>query len=266
MTSMDGSLVLSREQVRLVDRLAVERYGMSGLVLMENAGRGVAEVLLEYDASLGDSSANLAGPPRDPGPEGVALRLLGECAGERAFVLVLCGKGNNAGDGFVVARHLEIRGVGAKVVLLFAAEELRGDARVNFEVLRHTDVQIVELENEAKTQAELESWLNGHSSGAAWIVDAMLGTGARGTPRPPIDAAIRWMNAQAARRLAVDVPSGLDCDTGAAAEATVRANVTCTFVAMKPGFFKDEAREFLGEARVVHIGVPPRLVREAAGV
>jgi NAD(P)H-hydrate epimerase len=74
------------------------------------------------------------------------------------------------------------------------------------------------------------------------------------------------MNAQPGRRLAVDVPSGLDCDTGVAASATVRADLTCTFVAMKLGFLRPEARKFLGEVRVVDIGVPPRLVREAAGV
>jgi NAD(P)H-hydrate epimerase len=263
---MDGSLVLSREQVRRVDQLAVERYGMSSLVLMENAGRGVAEVLLEYDASLGNSSASPAGPPRGPGPEGVALRLLRDGAAGRGFVVVLCGKGNNAGDGFVIARHLEIREVTVKVVLLFPAMELRGDARVNLEILRHSDVEVVESNGEAKTQAEVTRFLDEHAGGAAWIVDAMLGTGATGEPRFPLDAAIRWMNAQPGRRLAVDVPSGLDCDTGVAASATVRADLTCTFVAMKLGILRPEARKFLGEVRVVDIGVPPRLVREAAGV
>jgi NAD(P)H-hydrate epimerase len=74
------------------------------------------------------------------------------------------------------------------------------------------------------------------------------------------------VNACPCRCLAVDIPSGLDCDTGAAASATVRADLTCTFVTTKPGFLKPEARAYLGEVRVVSIGVPPRLVREAAGV
>jgi NAD(P)H-hydrate epimerase len=93
----------------------------------------------------------------------------------------------------------------------------------------------------------------------------MLGTGATGEPRPPLDDAIRWMNEQPARRLAVDLPSGLDCDTGVAASATVKADVTCTFVAVKSGFLRPEARAFLGKVHVVDIGVPPRLVPEAMG-
>jgi NAD(P)H-hydrate epimerase len=266
MRRMGTPLVLSREQARRLDQLAIERYGISGLVLMENAGRGAAEALRAYERSLSASSENLAGSPYGPGPEGVALRLVGGGGAERGFVVVLCGKGNNAGDGFVMARHLEILGVEVKVELLFPTEELRGDARVNFEILRRTDVGIVEMKSEAKTQAEMTRLLDVHGRGAAWVVYAMWGTGARGEPRFPLDAAICWMNAQPSRRLAVDVPSGLDCDTGVPAAATVRADLTCTFVAAKPGFFRPQAREFLGEVRVVEIGVPPRLVREAAGV
>src|SRR5690606_2594800 len=96
--------VLTREQVRRVDALAIERDGMSGLVLMENAGRGAVEALLAFDPSL------LTGSPP---------------------VAILCGKGNNAGDGFVIARHLEIRGVACRVLLLAPAEQLTGDARTN---------------------------------------------------------------------------------------------------------------------------------------
>ncbi|RIK74504.1 MAG: NAD(P)H-hydrate epimerase, partial [Planctomycetota bacterium] len=176
-------------------------------------------------------------------------------------VAILCGKGNNAGDGFVLARHLEIRGVRCKVCLLAAPTELTGDARVNYEILRHTDVPIVEAPAE-----RVEEALREHAWDTAWLVDAMLGTGASGEPREPLATAIQWMNRHPARRLAIDLPSGLDCDTGAPASATVRADLTCTFVALKPGFLQPKARPFLGEIRVVSIGVPPRLVREAAAV
>ena len=223
-------LVLTREQARLVDAIAVERYGMSSLVLMENAGRGAAEALLAVDP--------------------VAAR-----------VAILCGKGNNAGDGFVLARHLEIRGVAATAVLLFSPEELSPDARCNFEILRRAGSPIVELSG-AKPQAEL---LDRHAGGAAWLVDALLGTGAVGEPREPVRSAIEWMNAQPARRLALDVPSGLDCDMGQPAATTVRADATCTFAAAKLGFLEPAAQPFLGEVRVIDIGVPPRLVRELAG-
>ena len=230
--------VLTRDQVRRVDALAIERYGMSGLVLMENAGRGAVDALLAFDPSL-----------------------LGESSGTNAQVVILCGKGNNAGDGFVIARHLEICGVATSVLLLASPCELTGDALANYAILQHTDVPIVDV-----STGPLEPQLAQHAAGAAWLVDALLGTAAAGEPREPIATAIRWMNAQPARRLAVDLPSGLDCDTGEPSAATVRADLTTTFVAAKPGFLTPQAKPYVGELRVIDIGVPPRLVREAAGV
>ena len=111
-------------------------------------------------------------------------------------------------------------------------------------------------------EIESPNELDSHGRGADWIVDAMLGTGARGEPRPPIDAAIDWMNAQPARKLAVDVPSGLDCDTGEPAVHTIRADHTCTFAAMKIGFTQPAAKPFTGTVHVCDIGVPPRLIEE----
>ena len=232
--------VLTREQVRRVDALAIERYGMTGLVLMENAGRGAVDALLEFDPALHGIDRSIDAVPQ---------------------VVILCGKGNNAGDGFVIARHLEIRGVAATVLLLAPPSELAGDALANHAILQHTDVPIVDL-----SHGPLESQLAQQAAGARWLVDAILGTGATGEPREPFATAILWMNAQPARRLAVDVPSGLDCDTGRAAAATVRADLTTTFVAAKPGFLVPQAKPYVGELRVIDIGVPLRLVREAAGV
>ena len=91
---------------------------------------------------------------------------------------------------------------------------------------------------------------------ADWIVDAMLGTGAVGEPREPYRTAIEWLNQHPAQKLAVDLPSGLDCDTGEPSIATVRADVTCTFHAPKVGFLQPMAQEFLGELHVVSIGIP----------
>jgi NAD(P)H-hydrate epimerase len=261
---MASELILSREQVRRVDRLAIERYGMSGLVLMENAGRGAVDVLVGREPGVvgEDPAVRFTSPPAplhqgERSGMGAASSHQGERS--RGSVVVICGKGNNAGDGFVIARHLEIRGVAVKAVLLFPVSELRGDALANYQILTHSDVQIVDVSAGPAVQL-----LDQHAVGAAWLIDAMLGTGAKGEPRPPLDGAIQWMNEQPARRLAVDLPSGLDCDTGVAASATVKADVTCTFVAMKPGFRRPEAQAFLGEVHVVDIGVPPRLVREAA--
>ncbi len=217
------STALTRAQSRQVDRLAMEKLGVSGLVLMENAGRGVADVL------------------RRTGVDGP--------------VVVCCGKGNNAGDGFVIARHLELRGFQPRVLLWADPDELTGDAAANFRILEKTDVPI-ERFAAAHDPARLAEQL----AGAAWIVDALLGTGARGEPRPPLNAVIEQLNAADAPILAVDLPSGLDCDTGKPAAHTIRATVTCAFFAAKSGFFAPGAEAYTGEVRVLDIGVPPKLV------
>jgi len=222
---MTTPLTLTREQSRRIDEIAISQYGFTGLVLMENAGRGACDVLLEFD----------------PRPRQVAI---------------LCGKGNNAGDGFVLARHLHICGIDAKVLLLAPPQDLQGDALANYTVLKHTEVEIVDLSQSDSLLEELVA----HAAGASWLVDALLGTGATGAPREPYDEAIHWMNAQDTKRLALDVPSGLDCDSGVAADPTVRAGLTCTFATAKVGFDQAGAAEYLGEVRVVSIGVPAELV------
>ncbi len=219
---------VNRSQSRELDRRATEEYGIPGLVLMENAGRGVADVL---------EGLGIQGP-----------------------VVVCCGKGNNAGDGFVLARHLDLRGYAVRVLVWAEPAEPAGDAGINFEILRKTGVpiQFFRPEHEAdRLQRDL--------AGAAWIVDALLGTGARGEPRAPLDAVIDQLNAAAAPKLAVDLPSGLDCDTGQAARHTIRAAHTCTFVAPKIGFFAPGAAEYVGRVHVLDIGAPRRLVDEILG-
>lgn len=216
---------LTRAAVRDIDRRAIEEYGMTGLVLMENAGRGCVDVLMR----LG-------------------------CIGP---VAVVCGKGNNAGDGFVIARHLDLRNVPVKVLLLFPASELRGDAAANYSIIERARLPIVDLSERATRQALQQELEN-----CPWIVDALLGTGASGPPREPLAAAIRAMNAARGKRLAVDLPSGLDCDTGEPAEPTIRADHTCTFVAPKVGFSQPAAAPYLGMLHVLDIGAPRQLIGE----
>ena len=235
-------VALTREQSRALDRLAVEKYGIASLVLMENAGRGCVDVL---------ERLGIDGP-----------------------AVILCGKGNNAGDGFVIARHLEIRGHASRVLLFGPADELRGDAAANFAILQKTNIPIIELAAQRAGASEragaspppadlLVDQLTHHAHAAAWLIDALLGTGAVGEPRPPFDTAIDWINARDAKTqaLAVDVPSGLDCDTGQPATHTVRADHTCTFAAMKTGFTQPAAKKFTGTVHVCDIGIPPRLAR-----
>ena len=128
----------------------------------------------------------------------------------------------------------------------------------NYEILTHCDVPLIELAE----VTELSGALDAQAADAAWLVDAMLGTGAQGEPRGVFPQAIQWMNGQQTKRLALDVPSGLDCDTGEPAKSTVRGDHTCTFVSTKIGFAKSTAREYVGEVHVVSIGIPPGLVEE----
>jgi len=217
---------LSRQQIRDVDRRAMEDYGMSGLVLMENAGRGCADVLLHL--------------------------------GVRGPVTIACGKGNNAGDGFVVARHLDMRRIPLSVLLFADPAELSGDALANFKIASRSDITMRPCW-QAQESLHIPQDVD-------WVIDALLGTGASGPPRPPLDRAIRLLNAAGGKKLAIDLPSGLDCDSGSAAEPTFRADHTCTFVAPKIGFSNPAAAKYLGQVHVVEIGVPRKLLQEVVGI
>lgn len=217
---------LTRQQVRDVDRRAIDEFGMSGLVLMENAGRGVADALC-------------ARKPNGP-------------------VVICCGRGNNGGDGYVIARHLDLRRIPVRVVLLTEPKALTGDAAANFAILQKCDVPI-EILPALDSPERLETF-QAALADADWIVDALLGTGATGEPRPPLDAAIDLINAAGKPVLAVDLPSGLDCDTGQPARHTTRAALTCTFVAEKIGFAAPGAAAFTGPVVVLDIGAPRCLI------
>lgn len=217
-------LVLTRKQVREVDQRAIDDYGLLGLVLMENAGGNAAHLLREL---------GIHGP-----------------------VVVCCGKGNNAGDGFVIARHLENSGFDVRVLLSTPATSFTGDAATNFSILRRAGTPIV------AAPADISTAWRDELAQADWIVDALLGTGAQGNVREPFTSAIAAINAANRQVLAVDLPSGLDSDTGAVLGSCVRAHHTATFVARKPGFDVSGAAEFTGEVHVLDIGVPRSLLRE----
>jgi NAD(P)H-hydrate epimerase len=254
---------LNRQLVREVDRRAVAEYGMSGLVLMENAGRGTADVLCSLVGRVEKGDRHFAAAPQ---LHETGLVAQSQSPFSTGYVAVCCGKGNNGGDGFVLARHLDLRRVPVRVLLLANPAELTGDAAANFRILAKCDVPIVvccwpsaesgpmPVFDKARFEVEL--------AGAAWIVDALLGTGATGNPRAPYDTAIRQINAAGKSVLAIDLPSGLDCDTGQAFDPTIRAAHTCTFVAAKPGFFAVGAEQYTGQLHTVDIGAPRRLIDE----
>lgn len=204
---------LTREECRAVDRIAVERLGVPGIVLMENAARHASDI----------AAGMLSG----------------------GGVVALCGGGNNGGDGLAVARLLRVRGVDARIALAVPPARLSGDALTNYRIARALGLRI----DDASTGAlSLE--------GAGLIVDALLGTGLSAAPRPPLDRLIAAVNGSGLPVLALDVPSGLDCDRGDAPGACVRAARTVTFHAPKAGYAAPSARPFLGELTVVDIGIP----------
>lgn len=214
---------LSRQQVRAIDQRAIHELGIPGTVLMENAGRGCVNALL--------------------------------AAGCRGPVVVSCGKGNNGGDGFVIARQLDEAGIAVRVLLFADPAGLRGDALANYEIATRCRLPIERIHDHV-TASELDAQFHD----ADWLVDALLGTGATGNPKQPYALAIERGNLASARRLAIDLPSGLDCDTGEPGSPTFRADLTCTFVAAKQGFANPAARPFLGRVEVVPIGVPRFLI------
>lgn len=233
---MMAELILNREQSRRVDALAVKKYGMTGLVLMENAGRNAAAFI---------ATLRSAGRLRSSGP-----------------IAICCFKGNNGGDGFVAARHLDCRQIPVKVLLCCDPATLTGDAAADYEIIRRAGLPIEVFAEPAETfDGERFSAALG---GAPIVVDALLGTGAQGEPRPPLDRIIDAINAVDAVRVAIDLPSGLDCDTGVPAPHTIRADHTLTFVARKPGFLQHSAQAHLGAVHVLDIGVPRKLLADLA--
>jgi NAD(P)H-hydrate epimerase len=218
--------VMSRDEVRRVDAWAIQEIGVPGVVLMENAGRRCAEL---------------------------AIRILAGAADPK--VCVFCGGGNNGGDGYVIARHLLNAGVPTRVVLCGDPAKVQGDARINLDVLERLGhrVECVDPGCEGAVAS-----IRGFGGDASLIVDALFGTGLRGQLRPEYRAVVEAINALGRPILAVDIPSGLDCDTGRPLGAAIRAAYTVTFVAVKKGFLASpEAESYVGELHVASIGVEP---------
>ncbi len=204
-------------RMREIDRWAIEDRGVPSLDLMERAGAGLARATTEL-APDGD-------------------------------VVVVCGKGNNGGDGLVAARLLREQGRDVTVICAVETEQLRGDARTNLERLPGSPPLLLQ-DAGVLTQA-------------AVIVDAVLGTGFSGEASGEALSAIEAIEAAGSLVVAADVPSGVEASTGVVAGPAVHADVTATFHAAKPGLWINPGKEYAGEVRVVDIGVPPRPPVEA---
>lgn len=223
------NITLTREQVRRVDELAIHRYGIAGLVLMENAGRNAAAII-----------------DRAYGPAGRAV--------------IICGIGNNGGDGCVIARHLHNADWSVRVVLAGDAARVAPDASANFRIIEAMGVKTIVAADMADQLVVASSITTDEI-----VVDALLGTGFSGEVRSPLAELIHAINAANKRAIvAVDLPSGLDCDTGIPSRATIRADLTITFVARKLGFDAPAAASHVGRIEVADIGAPRELLVEAA--
>jgi NAD(P)H-hydrate epimerase len=217
-------LRLTRAQVREIDRRSIEQYHIPGVVLMENAARAASDVACDM---LDDN-----------------------CVGE---VLILCGGGGNGGDGLAVARHLHNHGADVSLALTVDPQKYRGDALINWQI-----VSAMNLPWEPADPGKIAS------SKALLLIDAIFGTGLERAPRDPFPAIVAAVEQSRIPVLAIDLPSGMDCDTGQPLGACIKATRTITFVGEKAGFAQPAARPFLGEVSVGSIGCPPELIEHVA--
>lgn len=212
---------LTRTQVRAFDRWAIEEIHIPGAVLMENAGRSCAECICTHYGPKGPIQA-----------------------------VIVCGTGNNGGDGFVIARHLLNQGHTARVLLCGEPSKMKGDAQLYLEVWERINGSMAVWDHETASLTE-------HLASGNLVVDALFGTGLQGIPRFPYPMVIQAINQSPHPVVAVDIPSGLDCDTGLPWGDAVRADRTVTFVALKQGFQADSAKEYTGHVIVAGIGIEP---------
>lgn len=209
--------ICTAAEMRNLDRMTIEAVGIDGLVLMENAALACIDVLSDRFDIKNTSFA------------------------------VFCGKGNNGGDGFAIARHLFNKGAEV-VVYLVSGSSFEGDALTNYRIIRSLGVTIIELDN--------SEYLKGFIKGADCVIDAILGTGISGAPHGMAASAIEAINKYANFVFSVDVPSGINSDNGDVRGDAVKANITVTFAAYKRGMFLYPAADYMGEIILKDISIP----------
>lgn len=215
--------VATASEMRWCDETTIRSYRIPGLMLMENAGRGVADLVKQHFSPL---------------------------RGEQ--VVVFCGKGNNGGDGFVIARHLLNAGANVTVIMLASGRELKGDARANFDILKR-------IERSSPGALSLRSYSRALLRKLAkprLIIDAIFGTGFTGAVRQPVLDVINRINQLGVPVVAVDVPSGVDGTTGVVVNTAVKATYTVTFGLLKTGLLSNQGQDCAGEITVVDISIP----------
>ena len=217
-------LATTRE-IRNIDRRAIREFGIPGAVLMENAAAAIASEMDRFFDGL----------------EGVRVG-------------IFCGKGNNGGDGLALARRLRIRGVPVRVALLASYSALAGEAKQNLAILRKTDVEVLPNAS-AKVLADMVAWSD-------VLVDAMLGVGLNAPLKGNYALAAELMDAAGRPVVAVDIPSGINADTGEEMGSAVRADLTVTMGLPKRGLVLHPGASFAGLVRVADIGIPTEVVEK----
>lgn len=212
-------------QIQKLDALAINKYKIPSIVLMENAGRCIASCVL-----------NVLTHPL------------------KSDVCIFCGLGNNAGDGFVAARHLRNAGVCPKIFLIGNEDQLKADAFVNYTILKKMKVSVEKVQGvNQKVLVALKK--------ADLVVDAIFGVGINRSVGEPFKSLIEGINASLKYVVSVDVPSGLNATTGEIFGVCVKASTTVTLSLLKKGFYKKEGPHYTGEVVVADIGIPQELVR-----
>jgi len=229
----DLAPVLTAASMREADRISIEDIGIPGFTLMESAGRETALIAHELISELSDPS-----------------------------VLVVCGKGNNGGDGFVVARYLAQDGIRVSVLLTTTKDAYTGDARKNLEILN----TLIERDLAGALTIEDVSSSAGGLQSADLIVDALLGTGLSSEVREPLASLIASINDSEAAVLSVDIASGLNADSGEVMGNAVLADVTATMGAAKTGLLVNSGPDVSGIVQVVDIGIPAGVLASQAAL
>ncbi len=221
--------VFDSKSMQKLDKAAIRKCGIKGIVLMENAGSGVARIIRGMLAATSE--------PR---------------------VVVIVGKGSNGGDGYVIARHLVNSGISAVVLSIGGTGSLRGDAAVNAEAWRKMGGETITLGS--KRSIEGVSSLLKHSS---LVVDALFGTGLTSEIKAPLRLLVEIVNTFKSPVVSVDIPSGIDATSGKVLGCAIKATVTATMAAPKPGLYLYPGRDYSGRVEVVDIGMPRSLIEDA---
>ena len=221
-----NQVIMTRDQVRAFDAWAINELGIPGVVLMENAGRSCADLVKQKLAEINEPK-----------------------------VCIFCGTGNNGGDGYVIARHLLNSGCKVTVVLCGERSKVKGDAKINLDILERLSQPIQQIDISSR---DLQSQVTSFAADADMLVDGLFGTGLKGLLSRPFRTLINSINALNIPILAIDIPSGLNCDTAEPLGAAVKAACTVTFVAAKSGFtYTDKVSQYTGQIFIASLGVEP---------